>query len=153
LLAFVADVQVLMHASGLSDEPHHAMPCADLLQAMRGGDVRLVLDSEDLIRNHYAQKLGRSFGALWVAEMASHGKVEIVKRAHINRGVSVKLAEAGFHPSKEDYKYYVRTAAAIGACLVTCDPHAHAVARTLKEIGVTVLMPLAGHQHICDAEA
>jgi hypothetical protein len=140
---YAVDIQILMHASGLSSESRHKLPCLHLLEVMRDCEsAMLVLDTDNCITTQYAGKLGESYGTRWVREMAGRDKVRYVPRARIPKGVRVQLAEKGFGSAKEDYQLYVRTAASAAACIVSRDPHFRAVSGILKkQLGVTVRLP------------
>ncbi len=104
------DANILFDASGFGVHSHQEASMR-LLTSMRDKKVALLtLDDEDLILNQYKNNMGKSFGMVWVQHMLSEDKVHQVHRARIDRKTSKLLREAHLDP--EDYKYYVRTAAA-----------------------------------------
>lgn len=114
------DVGILGFAAG-SQLPH-CNECRGLLNTLKSHpDGQIVIDDEGLIRHQYDTKLGPlSFGREWVRFMLERGKFSKVHRARIPEGVRVDLEEAHF--DREDYKVYVRTAAAsVSRRIVTYD--------------------------------
>jgi hypothetical protein len=115
LKGLTVDVGVLMSGSNLGD-PKHFESSATLMRSLVDfGEARIVLDTENLILTQYDNKLGGkedSHGKRLVQQMINSGKVEYVKRAVIDRGTKTGLKECHFDLGDEDYKLYVRTAAA-----------------------------------------
>jgi hypothetical protein len=134
------DVQILMSASELGDMVNADVSRALLEYMLLAPSARLVMDTGGLIEQQYSDKTGTAFGASWVRLMGSRSKIVYVERASVDRGARTELNEAGFRISHEDFKHFVRTAAAASSkILVTHDPHFAGVRRILRRrLGVSV---------------
>lgn len=115
-------------------------------------DCVLILDDEGMIRHQYRQKLPQgTYGHEWVRQMATRDKIREVSRARIDRGTVTQVKEA--HLDDEDYKYYVRTAAASESkALVSHDPdYSSQICRILKRrLGISVYLPREGRDYVVD---
>lgn len=133
------DVGVLMSGAGLG-APEYSEHSRSLMDRMQEDSIaRLVMDDGGFIDFQY-QRLGDSFGAMWVRRMADLDRILFVRRKHLDRGTQTALQEAHF--DREDCSYYVRTAAnSPSKRLVSHDPDYSArVQRVLRRrLGVRVL--------------
>src|ERR1700730_968005 len=104
-----------MSGSNRGDPKHFEQSATLMSTLVELRDARIVVDTENMILSQYDDKLGGredSHGKRWVQQMVSGGKVDYVKRARIDRGTETQLREAHFDLNDEDYRLYVRTAAA-----------------------------------------
>src|SRR6266511_643926 len=103
------DVGVVMSGSGLG-APKFRQSSRALMNCMqKSSAARLVMDDGGLVGYQYREKLGDSFGTMWVRRMADLDRILLVHRSHLDRGTQTRLQEAHF--DNEDRKVWVRTAA------------------------------------------
>jgi hypothetical protein len=134
---FTIDMNVLMSGSG-HGAVEHERDSRHFMKVMEGCEVALVVIDDGGFINHQYDRL-RDYGQWWFRRMTDLDKVVRVRRASIDRETRTRLSEAHF--DREDYRYYVRTAAAsANKRLVTHDrDYSARVRRILSErLGVRV---------------
>ena len=134
------DIGVLMSASRMGDPPHHDSTLRLTEKMKEVSDAGLALDARGKIEQQYGEKLGgQSYGAIWVKEMATKGKVVRVEWGRFNRGVKTALEEAHF--DWEDFKYVQTAASTSCKWLVSHDPDYSPTVRQIlrKRLEVSVV--------------
>jgi len=130
-----------MSGAGLGAPEHQGQSNRLMIAMEESTETRLVMDN-GFIQLQYGEKLRGSFGEYWVRRLADLNRIDLVPRAKIDRGTNVALREAHF--DREDYKYYVRTAAsAVDRRLVTSDPNYSPSVKTIlrKRLSIDVFSP------------
>jgi hypothetical protein len=138
------DVGVLFTASGLSHSHVSDECCMAMLAAMRSSCCTLVLDEGDQIKLHYARKMHFGHrGFEWAHEMGLAGRLTVVRRVAVSRADAAALGKIGFYVKNEDFKYYVRSAAASDdKVVVSLDPNFFNAAEVLRRCyGIKVFQP------------
>jgi hypothetical protein len=119
---FTIDVGVLIDGSGRGSVLEYREPSHKLMKKVRDDDeYRIVVDKKGRIKYQYEQKLKQgTFGHHWLQNLASRGKIIILKSMRLGRGVLTRLKE--IHFDTEDYKYVETAAATRCKILVSHDP-------------------------------
>ena len=135
------------------EEVANPLECLRFLQAVeQAKSANIVLDDEHQIRSHYERKLQniQTFGLRWFNFMLTHGRVVQVRRSDVNKNIKTQLQKVRFPLKNEDYKYYVRTAAASSDGLLVShdDDYRPEVKAILRRIPVHVISTADGEEKL-----